>query len=199
MHIRYAWQQWFVFILLFPVLGCPPPPPPPVLPPAPLLPQRVDSDSILPWATQEAVLVVVDKGCQELRLYQYGHLVVSYPIVFGRRPGQKIHQGDKRTPVGLYMVIGKRHHQRWSRFMLLDYPTPSDWHRYQLHLAGGQVPLQSGKDPGAGSEIGIHGTNHIALNEASVNWTLGCISLLNPDVRALYASVAEGTLVYIKE
>ena len=83
--------------------------------------------------------------------------------------------------------------------MLLDYPTPSDWYRYHHHLAAGQIPSWSGKDPGAGSEIGIHGTNHLALNEASVNWTYGCISLFNSDVRELYAGVAEGTLVYIKE
>ena len=97
------------------------------------------------------------------------------------------------------MIIGKRHHPRWSRFMLLDYPTPSDRHRYQRHLAAGQVPMQGGTGPGAGSEIGIHGTNHLDLNQASVNWTLGCISLLNPDVRELYASAPKGTLVYIKE
>jgi lipoprotein-anchoring transpeptidase ErfK/SrfK len=97
------------------------------------------------------------------------------------------------------MIIGKRPHPRWSRFMLLDYPTPSDMHRYQqLHLAG-QIPRGgNGYHPGIGGDIGIHGSDHETLNRTKVNWTLGCISLFNHDMRELYASAPVGTFVYIK-
>jgi murein L,D-transpeptidase YafK len=145
------------------------------------------------------VFIVVDKGCQLLHVYQYGHLAYTYPMVFSSQDGRKLYEGDKRTPVGLYMIIGKRDHPRWSRFMLLDYPTPADMHRYQQHKKKGKVPRRTGKTPGPGGEIGIHGTNHRKLNEAKVNWTFGCISLLNPDIRKLYARAPKGTLVYIKE
>ena len=37
------------------------------------------------------------------------------------------------------------------------------------------------------------------LNDAGVDWTLGCISLLNPDVRDLYDLVPDGTLVLIED
>lgn len=186
------------------MFSCAAPPRPQPLPkpqprPAAVPPQRIDNESTLAWAIEEEVFIIVDKGCQLLHVYQHGHLARSYPMVFSRRDGRKLYEGDKRTPVGLYMIIGKRHHPRWSRFMLLDYPTPADVHRYQQHEEKGQVPLHKGTAPGPGDAIGIHGTNHKALNEAQVNWTMGCISLFNPHIRELYARVPPGTLVYIKE
>ena len=148
---------------------------------------------------EEKVFLVVDKGCQLLWVYHYGRLVRSYPIVSARRDGPKLYEGDKRTPVGLYMIIGKRPHPRWSRFMLLDYPTSSDVARYRRHLKNGQIPRRNGGYPGPGGEIGIHGTSYVELNKARVNWTIGCISLLSPDIRELYRTTPDGTLVYIKE
>ena len=182
--------------------GFPPyvPPPPPPVPPEPVrLPDRLDTDSLLSWAVEEERVLVVDKSCQLLQVYDYGRLVRSYPIVSARRDGRKLYEGDKRTPIGLYMIIGKRRHPRWSRFMLLDYPTPSDVARHRHHLKTGQLPGRNGSLPGPGGEIGLHGTDHAELNKVGVNWTLGCISLSNPDIRELYRTTPEGTLVYIKE
>ncbi len=116
-----------------------------------------------------------------------------------RQDGHKLYEGDQRTPVGLYMIIEKRRHPRWSHFMLLDYPTVFDVVRYRRHLKNGQIPRRNGSGPGPGGEIGIHGTSYIDLNKARVNWTIGCISLFNSDIRALYRATPKGTLVYIKE
>lgn len=184
--------------------GFPPPShipaPPPTTPPAPLRPpERLDTDHVLPWATKEKVFLVVDKGCRLLRVYHYGRLVRSYPIVSARRDGRKLYEGDKRTPLGLYMIIDKRRHPRWSNFMLLDYPSSSDVVRYRHHLKNGRIPRRNGSHPGPGGEIGIHGTSYSDLNKAGVNWTMGCISLFNPDIRELYRATPEGTLVYIRE
>lgn len=171
-----------------------PPPPPPVT-----VPLRVDSEAVLPWASEEPVLIVVDKECRMLSLYQYGRLVRSYPVVLGRKPGRKLYEGDKRTPTGLYMIIDKDHHRRWSRFMLLDYPTEQDVRRYWQNVSAGTVPRRGGNYPGVGGEIGIHGTDRESFNRVGVNWTMGCISLFNLDVQELYAFVRVGTLVYIKD
>jgi lipoprotein-anchoring transpeptidase ErfK/SrfK len=134
-----------------------------------------------------------------LNLYQYGHLVHSYPVVLGRKPGQKLYEGDQRTPTGLYMIIDKDHHRRWSRFMLLDYPTGQDVRRYWQNVAAGVVPRRGGGYPGVGGEVGIHGTDRESFNRVGINWTLGCISLFNLDVQELYSLVQVGTLVYIKD
>src|SRR5258708_2675854 len=76
---------------------------PPVVSPR----QRVDIESVLPWANEESAVVVVNKACRTLNVYQYGRLTHSYPAVFGRKPGRKLHQGDLRTPLGLYTIIDK--------------------------------------------------------------------------------------------
>jgi L,D-peptidoglycan transpeptidase YkuD (ErfK/YbiS/YcfS/YnhG family) len=83
--------------------------------------------------------------------------------------------------------------------MLLDYPTEYDVHRYWQHVALGKIPRRGDGYPGAGSAIGIHGTDKENFNRLGINWTLGCISLLNHDMKELHALVPVGTLVYIKE
>jgi murein L,D-transpeptidase YafK len=153
---------------------------------------------VVPWASEERAFVVVDKGCGTVNLYKYGRLFKTYPAVFGRAPGKKTHEGDKRTPLGLYMIIAKDHHSRWSRFMRLDYPNGHDRMQYQKNLETGQIPKQRDGYPGLGGAIGIHGTDNEAFNRANINWTLGCVSLLNKDVQELYSLVSVGTFVYIK-
>jgi len=82
--------------------------------------------------------------------------------------------------------------------MLLDYPTEEDIRRYRGGQSDGLIPKQNG-GPGAGGAIGIHGSDREAFNRVSINWTLGCISLLNADVKELDQLVTIGTLVYIHE
>lgn len=82
--------------------------------------------------------------------------------------------------------------------MRIDYPNGHDRMQYQKNLETGQIPKQKNGYPGLGGAIGIHGTDNEAFNRARINWTLGCISMLNEDVKELYSLVSAGTLVYIK-
>ena len=186
--------------------GCVIKPPPrlqetqsPTAPSSSSLPKRADTDSLLPWASEERTFVVIDKGCGTVSLYQYGRLSKTYPAVFGRNPGKKIHEGDKRTPLGLYMIITKDNHNRWSRFMRLDYPNENDRIQYLKNIETGRIPKKRDGYPGLGGAIGIHGSDNEAFNRAKINWTLGCISMLNKDVKELYSLVSVGTLIYIKD
>lgn len=174
------------------------PQPPPLPPPAPTA--RIDNETFLPWASKEPTLIMVDKGCRTLSLYHYGRLIRTYPAVFGRKPGRKVYEGDQRTPTGLYMIIGKRdQHKRWARFMLLDYPTEQDVRRYWQNVSAGIVPRRGDRYRGVGGAIGIHGTDDEVFNRFDIDWTMGCVSLLNSDVKELYTFVTVGTLVYIKD
>ena len=194
-----------VLLLSLLIAGCTPKPPPEFVPPRPLpqpppLSRHIpDDENILPWGQGEFWLIVVEKSCHTLNLYSHGRLVKSYPAVFGRKPGRKLYQGDKRTPTGLYAIIDKAYHNRWARFMLLDYPTEHNVYIYWQHVASGQVPQSGGRYLGVGGAIGIHGSDNEKFNRVGVNWTLGCISLSNEDVKELYEQVPTGTLVYIKE
>jgi lipoprotein-anchoring transpeptidase ErfK/SrfK len=98
------------------------------------------------------------------------------------------------------MIVDKRHHYRWARFLLMDDPNDLDVRRYWRSLASGEIPRRNGgRYAGVGGLIGIHGSDKEELNHAGVDWTLGCVSLATKDARELYALVPEGTLVYMKD
>jgi murein L,D-transpeptidase YafK len=190
-----------IVILLFSLLAsCASQPPPRPLESVPVAPprQRVDTESVLPWASEEPAVVVVNKACKTLNVYQYGRLTHTYPAVFGRKPGRKLHQGDRRTPLGLYTIIDKDPHPRWSRFMLIDYPNEEDRRRYREALETGKIPKRVG-NLGPGGAIGIHGSDRESFNRAGIDWTLGCVSMLSKDIKELYTLVSVGTPVYIHD
>jgi lipoprotein-anchoring transpeptidase ErfK/SrfK len=83
--------------------------------------------------------------------------------------------------------------------MLIDYPSEEDARRYQRELALGTIPGHKRGGPGLGGAVGIHGSDREAFNRAKINWTLGCISFLNADLKEFEKMVSLGTLVYIHE
>ena len=159
-----------------------------------------DDDDRLEWAAVEPWAVVVRRRCRTLDVYRHGERVRSFPAVFGlSSSGRKLHEGDLRTPTGLYMIVDKRPHARWQQFLLLDYPNAHDRERYWTALEAGELPREGDGWVGIGGAVGIHGTDKPGLNGRNVDWTLGCISLQNRDVADLAAMVPVGTLVLIED
>jgi murein L,D-transpeptidase YafK len=177
---------------IFAPLGCTPTATAPVA--APGTPPVGDDRAPLEWAKEEPYTVVVRRSCRTVSVYQYGQWLRTYQHAsFGRVPGVKLYEGDRRTPNGLYRIVGKREHPRWSRFLLIDYPNLSDIDEHRRALDEG---LALG---GPGGEIGIHGTDKPDFNKLGIDWTFGCIALMNEDVEELYELVPDGTLVLIEE
>ncbi|HRH38796.1 MAG TPA: L,D-transpeptidase [Flavobacteriales bacterium] len=109
----------------------------------------------------------------------------SYRCVLGEKPvGDKLHQGDRKTPEGEFTFRSKRAHDQWYKFIWVDYPNDESWRRYRERQREGLIP--AGKD--IGGEIGIHGVpdgmDHWI--DAEADWTWGCISLKNADVDEIY-------------
>ena len=158
------------------------------------------SPAPLAWAGGSEYAIVVRKHEHTLSLYHGGALQKVYPIVLGIAPsGPKMYRGDLRTPEGVYRIMVKKPHPRWSRFMLLSYPNDGDRQRYAMALNEGRVPIIDGQAPGLGNAVGIHGTDREDANARSVDWTWGCISMLNPHVEELYELVPIGTPVLIQQ
>lgn len=144
--------------------------------------------------------IVVRKNERTLTLYHRSVPEKVYPIVLGIDPyGPKVYQGDLRTPEGLYRIQKKRPHQRWSRFLLLSYPNDVDRQRYAMAINEGRVPIVDGHAPGLGGAVGIHGTDREDSNARGVDWTWGCISMLNRHVAEIYDRVPVGTPVLIEK
>lgn len=144
--------------------------------------------------------VSIFKKRHELIVYYKSHLYKTYRAVFGRsfEPGTKLWEGDRRTPEGVYTIIGKHPSRRWEWFLTLNYPNIVDKHRYEELRDGGVVPIEAGRPVGVGGRIGIHGSDLPMLNTGNVNWTTGCISVENHDIVELYKLLPIGTVVIIK-
>ena len=105
-------------------------------------------------------------------------------------------EGDRKTPEGNFTVVNKRVHEKWDRFIMLDYPTKESYDKFNYRKAHGIIP----KSAQIGGGIGIHGVwphEEFAVDRYD-NWTQGCISMKNEDVEELYSMVKPGTKVIIK-
>ena len=144
----------------------------------------------------DSVSLLVEKSKYRLTVFYGGEPIKSYPVVFGGNPkGDKLHEGDRKTPEGIFRVRDLYPHPTWSKFIWLDYPTPTSWRKHFKAKLGGEIDFSLP----IGGEIGIHGVpsgGDILIDEGS-NWTLGCVSLKNRDVDEIYQFVKAGTVVEI--
>lgn len=145
---------------------------------------------------KKPTVIVVHKLSRKLTMYYGLTPLKTYPIVLGSDPyNDKLYQGDMCTPEGVYRVKAKYPHEKWSRFIWLDYPNTQNWLKFgRAKQAGKLAP-----DADIGGQIGIHGTEDDLKNLLGRNWTKGCVSLRNQDVEELYTLVDDKTLVVIKK
>lgn len=144
------------------------------------------------------VRIVVDKSSYELHVYDAKGWYATYPVVFGNRSlDDKKMEGDRKTPEGTFHIASKKYHNKWSRFMALDYPTQQDLQKFQERKRRGEIPANASP----GGAIGIHGTwpHEDFVVDRYNNWTNGCISLKREDVEELYNYIPVGTPITIRK
>jgi murein L,D-transpeptidase YafK len=145
---------------------------------------------------KKAIKLVVEKSKYKLTVYYQNKPIKSYAIVLGGNPkDDKVRQGDKRTPEGIFRVKDLYYHSEWSKFIWLDYPNQDSWRKFSQAKARGEVTEQDG----IGDEIGIHGVEKGKdwIIDRKINWTWGCISLKNKDVDEIYSLLQKGTTIEI--
>jgi lipoprotein-anchoring transpeptidase ErfK/SrfK len=153
------------------------------------------SSSSMPIAP---VSITIDKSNYELYVYDAKGWYATYPVVFGNSTlDDKKMEGDRNTPEGTSRIVNKRVHEKWDRYMGLDYPTQESIYKFNERKRRGEIP--SSARPGAG--IGIHGVwpHEDFVIDRYKNWTNGCISLKNSDVEELYRFIPVGTPVTIRK
>ncbi len=144
------------------------------------------------------ISIVIDKSDYELSIYDQKGWFATYPVVFGNSTlSDKKMQGDKNTPEGSFHITAKRIHDKWCRFMSLDYPTKDSYDRFNVRKQKGEIPANAN----IGGGIGIHGTwpHEDFVIDHYTNWTEGCISMKNMDVSEIYNYVKASTNVTIKK
>jgi murein L,D-transpeptidase YafK len=148
--------------------------------------------------------IVVDKGKRRLFLCSDSRIVRSYHIALGFQPtGDKVKEGDGRTPEGRYYVCVKNPKSQYYLSLGLSYPNIQDAERglreglinYEQYDRIAEA-IREGRQPPwhtpLGGEIFIHGDG------SKRDWTLGCIALHNNDMQELYDAVSVGTPVLIQ-
>ncbi|MEO5984443.1 MAG: L,D-transpeptidase [Ferruginibacter sp.] len=142
--------------------------------------------------------IIVDKSDYELKVFDEEGWLATYPVVFGSNDlGDKMREGDKRTPEGEFKVLLKKIHKKWGPELLLDYPNQGSIAKFNDRKAKGLVS----KNARIGNGIAIHATrpDEEWTVDAYQNWTDGCVSLKYTEAKDLYSYIPSGTPVTIKK
>jgi murein L,D-transpeptidase YafK len=143
----------------------------------------------LPPPTGVIDRIVVEKSARRMVLWQRGRPVRIYSIALGFDPaGDKHHQGDGRTPEGLFHIDRRNDQSAYHLSLGIDYPQPQDRARA---TAGGYDP---------GGDIMIHGQpdNLSGVAPLKGDWTAGCMALSNAEIEEVWALTVIGTEVEIR-
>jgi len=159
--------------------------------------------------------LAIDKGARTLSVTEDGRVVKTYRISWGRGgEGDKLMEGDKRTPVGTYRIVDFNEASRFELFMHLNYPnvkdaffglkngviTRDEFDAIIEALRNRRAPPQ---DTRLGGAIGIHGLGPADARKLQIhkamNWTEGCIAMTNDEIYDLRRYVDIGTKVVIRE
>lgn len=135
--------------------------------------------------------VLVLKSTRQLQLISHDKPLKTYRISLGKKPlGQKLMEGDKRTPEGLYWLDWRKASDKFNLAMHISYPNISDSARSR----------REGVSPG--SMIMIHGTpdseDYPENFFHTLDWTDGCIAMRNVDMREVWGLVKDGTMIEIR-
>lgn len=161
--------------------------------PAPTLASVLDSLGL----AAGSVRFHVDKSERRFEVRAGDLLLKTYPCVLGEVPeGDKMMQGDRKTPEGVFGIRSKRMHDKWHAFVWVDYPNAESRRRFGQRKRDGTIPTTAD----IGGEIGIHGVPEGMDHwiDAGADWTWGCIALKNPDLDEIYPYIrAGGTTITI--
>jgi murein L,D-transpeptidase YafK len=141
--------------------------------------------------------IIVSKKNYELKVYDEEGWYATYPIVFGSKDlGDKMKEGDRRTPTGSFKVLQKKTNKKWGLELLLDYPTAESYKRFKERKAKGLIP----KNAKIGNGIAIHSTRKEEewTIDNFYNWTDGCISVKYSEMQDLYDYIPTGTPITIE-
>jgi murein L,D-transpeptidase YafK len=129
--------------------------------------------------------LIIMKKKRRLFLMHDEKVLRKYRIGLGFAPyGHKQFQGDGKTPEGQYFIDYKNPNSGFHLSLKISYPNAKD-------IAHARA---QGKNPGG--DIFIHGQEN-GKGRRHGDWTAGCISVTNAQIREIYKYVPVGTPIHI--
>ncbi len=134
--------------------------------------------------------VVVYKKRHQMLLYKNNQVVRSYWIALSDRPeGDKVREGDRRTPEGVYTLDYVKENSYYYRAFHISYPNLQDIEEARrLGVRPGGMIMVHGQPPSSGEY-------HETVQRS--DWTNGCIAILNPEIDEFISLVDPGTPIEI--
>lgn len=134
----------------------------------------------------EVTQIIVKKSSRKMWLMHKNRALKTYNIDLGFTPrGHKQFEGDGKTPEGTYYIDRRNPNSEFYLSLGISYPNEEDIAYAKAH---NQSP---------GGDIFIHGGPVLARNKGKKDWTYGCISVTNRQMRDVYAMVKNGTRIDI--
>ena len=135
--------------------------------------------------------VLIEKSERKLHLIKNGVAFKTFDIALGLRPvGDKIEEGDFKTPEGSYTLDAKNEQSKYFLSIRVSYPNEQDR----------QEAEQRGVSPGGA--IMIHGQpndpNWSETYYETQDWTNGCIAVSNSDMLYIWSMTNENTPIEIR-
>jgi len=153
---------------------------------------------------KENKIILVNKGLQTLTVYDaLLGVIKTYKISTGQNPGNKIKNGDLKTPEGIFPVIGIEESSDWT-YDFKDGKGPikgSYGPKYirlkvdSLNIFDNVISNFNFTSDNEFIGIGIHGTHIDSLIGSRASH--GCIRLKNKDLLDLLKYIRPGTLIAI--
>lgn len=144
---------------------------------------------------QERRLEVIDQKTKAV--------VRKYKVGLGPSPsGDKIAQGDGRTPEGSFYVCKKNPGSRFRKSLWVSYPSPKHATEALKHGLIGKDQFQAIVSAAERKEMPPMKTKLgglVALHGGGgmFDWTLGCVALNDKDIDELYQIASVGTKIVI--
>jgi len=140
-------------------------------------------------------MIVVYKSKRKMELYREGKVVDTLPVSLGKNSakGDKVRQGDYRTPEGQYWIRRKLCSQKYYRSLCISYPNAEDLRQARARGVnpGGDITIHAQPVWNADGK----GDKHTL----SKNWTEGCVAVTNKAMEKLWYAVREGVPIVIKK
>ncbi|MCM1222109.1 MAG: L,D-transpeptidase [Lachnospiraceae bacterium] len=135
---------------------------------------------------QKSTFIIIDKGRMNLSVHGLdGEVMATFPMGCGKAYGNKVEEGDNRTPEGIFRISDIQNASEWKH----DFNDGKG----EIKGAYGSYFLRLGGMPHKG--IGIHGT-HLP-SSIGTRCTEGCIRLKNEDISKLKEMVYCGLTVIV--
>lgn len=130
--------------------------------------------------------IVVNKSQRKLFLFHNDKIIRKFKVGLGFNPkSHKSKQGDGRTPEGLYFIDRKNYNSKYFLSLGISYPNTED-KKYAKSL-----------DIDPGGDIFIHGGPRYKGEFGKRDWTAGCISVSDKNMKVIYSMVKAGTPILI--